>query len=113
MNDKQQLESPEVTDRRSRVGADFQCPVCSMRSTNPEDVANGYCGACHAFTGAGIEHWIDIYSCGHVRSVIVFVPAARDVRIGQSVVCRACERLVTRVDAERQVPSSETQGVSS
>jgi hypothetical protein len=26
------------------------CPICSRTSHHPEDVAQGYCGACHAFT---------------------------------------------------------------
>ena len=29
----------------------FTCPSCGRTSYHPEDVANGYCGACHAFTG--------------------------------------------------------------
>ena len=28
------------------------CPVCDMTSHNPNDVTYGYCGNCHAFTGA-------------------------------------------------------------
>lgn len=31
----------------------FVCPVCGRRSWHPDDGANGYCSACHAFTGAG------------------------------------------------------------
>lgn len=27
------------------------CPVCGMTSYNLNDVANGYCGNCHAYTG--------------------------------------------------------------
>src|SRR5205807_7468130 len=26
------------------------CPLCGMTSHNPNDVKNGYCGNCHAFT---------------------------------------------------------------
>jgi protein-arginine kinase activator protein McsA len=26
------------------------CPECGMTSYNPNDVAEGYCGNCHAFT---------------------------------------------------------------
>lgn len=29
----------------------FTCPVCGMTSYHPADIANGYCGNCHAFTG--------------------------------------------------------------
>jgi hypothetical protein len=31
----------------------FTCPVCGLVSYNPTDRAKGYCGACHAYTGAG------------------------------------------------------------
>lgn len=29
----------------------FRCPRCGAQSFNPKDVAAGYCGACHDFTG--------------------------------------------------------------
>jgi hypothetical protein len=29
----------------------FICPRCRRRSINPGDVAEGYCGSCHQFTG--------------------------------------------------------------
>lgn len=29
----------------------FTCPACGTASSHPEDIANGYCGRCHAFTG--------------------------------------------------------------
>lgn len=29
----------------------FTCPTCGRTSANPNDVREGYCGACHAFTG--------------------------------------------------------------
>lgn len=29
----------------------FTCPTCGTVSHHPQDVANGYCGRCHAFTG--------------------------------------------------------------
>lgn len=31
--------------------AGFTCPVCKRTSYHPEDVAEGYCGHCHKFTG--------------------------------------------------------------
>jgi ribosomal protein S27AE len=38
------------------VIATFTCPRCGSTSAHPDDLANGYCGACHAFTGeAGTE----------------------------------------------------------
>jgi hypothetical protein len=33
----------------------FTCPVCGMVSHNPDDVANGYCGQCKAFTREAAE----------------------------------------------------------
>jgi ribosomal protein S27AE len=29
----------------------FVCPACGKGSTSPDDAANGYCGACHWWTG--------------------------------------------------------------
>lgn len=29
----------------------FTCPVCHRTSYHPQDEAEGYCGACHDFTG--------------------------------------------------------------
>jgi hypothetical protein len=31
----------------------FTCPRCRRTSPHPKDAEHGYCGACHAFTGAG------------------------------------------------------------
>lgn len=38
----------------------FRCPLCGMESTHPEDIAEGYCGECHDFTGeqAGPDRFI-------------------------------------------------------
>lgn len=33
------------------VAAPFRCPVCEMVSHNPTDIAEGYCGNCHDWTG--------------------------------------------------------------
>lgn len=30
----------------------FTCPRCGMSSHHPVDIAEGYCGACHDWTGA-------------------------------------------------------------
>lgn len=91
---KEQLQTAEVPDRR------FQCPRCGARSSHPEDIANGYCGACHAFTGSTAERWVDTLSCGHEQTVLVFVPVDRVPLIGESVVCHRCGTLVTRVEAQ-------------
>lgn len=39
------LEPPE------EAPVSFNCPVCGKTSYNPNDAREGYCGACHAFTG--------------------------------------------------------------
>jgi hypothetical protein len=33
------------------VPPSFVCPACQAESWHPEDVRQGYCGACHDFTG--------------------------------------------------------------
>lgn len=39
-----------IEARTGRIPS-FTCPVCSRVSYHPRDVEEGYCGACHAFTG--------------------------------------------------------------
>jgi len=33
------------------MNAAFRCPCCGMVSHNPNDIEQGYCGACHWWTG--------------------------------------------------------------
>ena len=40
------IEEGQVSDDER-----FVCPRCGMASANPTDLAEGYCGACHDFTG--------------------------------------------------------------
>lgn len=35
---------------RHRYPEKITCPKCGRTSWNPNDVREGYCGACHAFT---------------------------------------------------------------
>ena len=35
--------------------ASITCPVCGMTSYHPVDIAEGYCGNCHDFTGVPIQ----------------------------------------------------------
>lgn len=45
----------------------FTCPDCGATSHHPDDVANGYCGRCHAFTGSrgsGPVSTMDVPTCG-------------------------------------------------
>jgi hypothetical protein len=39
--------------RQERHMISFTCPVCSRRSYNHQDVVEGYCSNCHAWTGRG------------------------------------------------------------
>lgn len=32
-----------------RLTTSYRCPFCGRQSANPHDIANRYCGACHAF----------------------------------------------------------------
>lgn len=32
----------------------FTCPACGATSYHPADVAHGYCGRCHDFTGSSV-----------------------------------------------------------
>lgn len=41
------------SDVSARGEPAFLCPVCLAYSHHPRDVASGYCGRCHKFTGAG------------------------------------------------------------
>ena len=40
------FEDPQTTG----AALSITCPTCGRTSWNPHDVANGYCGACHATT---------------------------------------------------------------
>ena len=97
-----QLGMPGVADWRILDQPIFTCPICHARSTHPEDIANGYCGRCHAFTGSSEEIWVDEYDCGHEETVVVFVLMGREARVGDSAVCKACSRVVTVVRTKRR-----------
>lgn len=50
----------------------FTCPRCSRTSHSPDDERQGYCGACHAFTGSlALSMWQFVASSpgpfGHVE----------------------------------------------
>jgi uncharacterized C2H2 Zn-finger protein len=46
------MEAAHPDVLRQRGVATITCPRCGMTSANPNDVREGYCGNCHAFTGA-------------------------------------------------------------
>jgi hypothetical protein len=39
------------SEARRAIVVSITCPMCGMTSHNPDDVKNGYCGNCHAYTG--------------------------------------------------------------
>lgn len=39
----------EINAAMTAVGRSITCPVCSMTSYHPEDIAQRYCGNCHQF----------------------------------------------------------------
>ena len=39
----------------------FTCPRCGRTSWNPNDVREGYCGACHSWTGGDDLWWLGGY----------------------------------------------------
>lgn len=55
------------------------CPVCHRTSHHRADVTNGYCGACHAFTGAVIDGEASLEAWCRVQG---YVTAARNPRGG-------------------------------
>jgi hypothetical protein len=55
------------------VPESFTCPRCERTSYHPKDVEHGYCGACHAHTGA--DEVIVMYDV----PVEVYVDKARGV----------------------------------
>jgi hypothetical protein len=58
-------------DRPFRLSAPvFACPACGRTAHNPEDARQGYCGACHDFTGRG-----DVYECGQCGTRFIVPPS--------------------------------------
>ncbi len=41
----------EMSRAIMREAMAFRCPVCHRTSYNRNDAENGFCGACHAYTG--------------------------------------------------------------
>ena len=48
------LCAPCAAAGRPGGGLAFTCPRCGRTSWHAEDARNGYCGACHAWTGDGL-----------------------------------------------------------
>lgn len=50
----------------------FVCPWCSRESSNPKDAQEGYCGACHEWTGPTLVYfgqWWDVPALEHARQL--------------------------------------------
>lgn len=50
----------------------FTCPVCSRTSANENDAREGYCGACHEWTGSTLVYfgqWWDVPALEHARQL--------------------------------------------
>lgn len=58
----------EVTSREKGAQPSITCPLCGRTSHHPKDIEEGYCGACHWWTGrtdmlaARLETWVSEYS---------------------------------------------------
>lgn len=64
----------------------FTCPRCHSVSHNPNDLHNGYCGACHDFTAANpdvLEIWT-VYEKPRDTPAFRFVVRVHEVRAGVS-----------------------------
>lgn len=48
------LAEDKIPGAGDRTSASIRCPKCQMVSHNPNDVREGYCGNCHAFTTGGL-----------------------------------------------------------
>lgn len=44
---------PEIRELELSRQSSITCPECHMTSYNPHDIAEGYCGNCHAWTTNG------------------------------------------------------------
>ncbi len=52
----------------------FACPECGLRSSHPDDIRDGYCGACHASFGPdAARQRLELFELG--RAGLVDVPA--------------------------------------
>jgi hypothetical protein len=67
------------------MNASFVCPACHAESHHPDDVRNGYCGACHDFTGiVPYTDWTD----AEWLMVIKTYPPGTDTGLGEAAVWR-------------------------
>jgi len=64
------------------VTASFVCPVCGRESWNPNDVREGWCGACHGYTRdalpAGARRRLFRDALEGLRSALAYLEAAPD-----------------------------------
>lgn len=63
----------------------IECPVCGWRSHNPNDVREGYCGHCHAYTSRG---WPRFFGPAQLRKdyeVLVAAPIGEACACGEAI----------------------------
>lgn len=75
-------------------GAHVTCPRCGRTSYNPNDVREGYCGACHDWTGRVDAQAVQMFTIydrpsDHPRHVVLRVwrvlPGGRTVSVGEAL----------------------------
>lgn len=78
----------------------FWCPRCGMASANPNDLAEGYCGACHDWTGKEPVRYLRLTGWGHALS-----------EVGQALVDAGDIQDVTVVDTRSLLYMTATIGL--
>lgn len=69
------------------------CPRCGLSSSNPNDVANGYCGNCHDFTkgvvGEGLRPGISAMFGSKDPQVALLLKRVQEIPEGTVARCEA------------------------
>lgn len=88
------------------LGASFTCPRCALTSHNPEDAGQGYCGACHFWTGSEPELWRALHD---FFDLLVLLPAGPLREKVSSTSWTCAQRLL---DLDPDVASPEAEGTN-
>jgi hypothetical protein len=71
------------------------CPKCGRTSYNAEDIANGYCGHCHEFTGTGSVPRGKCPTCGYSLEAVTMIGGdQKSPRVGDFSVCFGCGEIL-------------------
>jgi hypothetical protein len=65
----------------------FECPRCGAISCHPDDVREGYCGACHAWTGDGFGDAAEFAAAYAARSGVTAEWLRRHGRYPELCMC--------------------------